>query len=119
MAVSSVAATGRPSASVRSSATRSSATRSSVVPLSPVTRGEAIALVVLDQLVVGEPAVVHLGLGLVALGLRALGAGLLLGDLGFLLGPIGLGSARRSGLTMLGGDALTARLELITSLALL
>jgi len=75
--------------------------------------------VVVDQLVVGQAALVHLGLGLVALGLRALGAGLLLGDLGFLLGSVGLGGARRSGLTMLRGDALTARLELALRLALL
>ena len=46
------------------------------------------------------------------------GAGLLLRDLGFLLGLLGLGGARRSGLALLGGDALAARLELLLGLAL-
>ena len=54
---------------------------------------EAVALVVLDELVVGEPAIVHLRLGLVLLGLGALRPRALRGDLGFLFGLVGLGGA--------------------------
>ena len=55
--------------------------------------GEAVALVVLDELIVGEPALVQLRLRLVTLGLGTLRTRLLLRDLGFLLGPVGLAGA--------------------------
>ena len=90
-------AAGRPSAlGRRDGAVRrsSSGAVGARVPLPPVTPREAVALVVLDQLVVGQTAIVHLGLGLVALGLGALGARLLRGDLGLLLLTLSASVAR-------------------------
>ena len=64
--------------------------------------GEAVALVVVDQLVVGLAALVHAGALLVQLGLRALALGLLLGHARLALGLVGLALAALGLLAMLG-----------------
>ena len=66
--------------------------------------GEPVALLGVDQLVVGEALLVDAGPGLVELGLGALALGLGLGELGLLLGLAGLGGSRSSAsLAMLAG----------------
>ena len=110
---------GGVAAVVRASAVSARVVRGVVVVARAGDALEAVALVVLDELVVGEAALVQLRLGLEPLGLGALGLRLLLGDDGLLLGPLGLGGARRSGLAVLGRDALAATLELLLGLTLL
>ncbi len=73
---------------------------------------EAIALVIGDQLVIGEPLLVQLGALLTQLGLSSLLGRLVLGDASPVIGDVGpLGQIRR-GFAMLSGLHLATLLDL-------
>src|SRR3954464_7764442 len=74
--------------------------------------GEAVALVVVDELVIGHAALVQPGLLLMKLGLGALGLGLALGDPRALLGLRGVAFALLSLAPVLTGHVLAPLLEL-------
>jgi hypothetical protein len=100
--------------------------RSGVVPGSGVVAGsrsavahdrrEALALVVVDELVVGHAALVHLGAFLHQAGFGALLLGCLLGHAGLLLGCLGAVLALAGGGAMLVRDRLAALHELALGL---
>ena len=80
---------------------------------------EPVALVILDQLVVGHAALVERRALLLQLRVRALLLGLLLGDARLLLGHLGLPLALGRLLAMLAGDRLATTLQLALRLLLL
>jgi hypothetical protein len=75
------------------------------------------ALVVFDQLVVGEAALVEFGALLAQLGFGSLPGGLLLGDSGSPLGQVGALLELLRGLSVLGRGALSAFAELLLTTA--
>src|SRR4051812_12972123 len=79
--------------------------------------GEAVALVVVDELVIGHAALVQTGLLLMKLGLRALRLRLALGDPRALLGLRGLAVALLGLAAVLAGHVLASLRQLAFALA--
>ena len=82
----------------------------------PGDAGEALALGLVDELVVGQAALVHRRALVLHVGLGALALGGLLGHARLLLGGLRAGLALRRGLPVLGRDGLATREQLTLGL---